>query len=61
MIIQPPRGALRALGLLLADGAPTEGGGRLLARRLIFFYENDRNSETKSRIIVPKVGNEPSP
>ena len=37
---------LRALGLLLADGASKP-----------FFYGNCCNSETESRKIVPKVGN----
>ena len=49
---------LRALGLLLADSAPTVGRGKT-------FWHVDRvfslhNSETKSKKIDPKVGNEPS-
>ena len=39
---------------------PHSGVGEdFLARRLNFFCENGRNSETKSQKIVPKVGNEP--
>ena len=30
----------------------------LAHRPSFFFYENDRNSETRSQKIVPKVGNE---
>ena len=49
-----PGHALRALGLLLADGAPQWSAGRFL------FLQKGCNSETKSRKINPKVGNEPS-
>ena len=49
--------ALRALGLLLADSAPTVGRGRLFDRSARFFYGNSCNSRTESRKIVPKVGN----
>ena len=49
--------ALRALGLLLADGTPTVGGGRLFDGSAGFFYGNSCNSGTESRKIVPKVGN----
>ena len=47
LFIQP------ALGLLLADG----GWGRLFGASAGFFYENDCNSETKSRKIDPKEQN----
>ena len=49
--------ALRALGLLLADGVPTVGGGKTFWRVTGFFYENCCNSVTESQIIDPKVGN----
>ena len=49
--------ALRAQGLLLAEGTPTVRGGRLFDRSTKFFYGNSCNSGTKSRKIVPKVGN----
>ena len=39
--------ALRALGLLLADGTPTVGGGRLFDGSTKFFYENCCNSGTE--------------
>ena len=53
-----PARALRALGLLLADGTPTGGRGEdFLTGQLNFFYENCCNSGTESRKIVPKVGN----
>ena len=52
-----PACALRALGLLLEDGAPTVGGGRLFDRSAEFFYGNSCNSGTESRKIVSKVGN----
>ena len=48
--------ALRALGLLLADGTPTVGG-RLFEPSAKFFYGNSCNSGTESRKIVSKVGN----
>ena len=54
------KGLLRALGLLLADGAPRVGQGKTFWRIDWFFYGNSRNSETKSKKIVLKVGNEPS-
>ena len=43
--------------LLLADGALTVGWGKTFWRvgRFLFFYENSRFSETKSRNIDPKV------
>ena len=52
----------RALGLLLADGAPTDCGvGEDFSARLpFFFYENDCTSETTSRKINPKNAYEPS-
>ena len=56
LLVYPAR-ALRALGLLLADGAPTVGGGRLFEGSTKFFYGNSCNSGTESRKIVPKVGN----
>ena len=49
--------ALRALGLLLADGAPTVGGGRLFDGSAKFFYGNSCNSGMESRKMVPNVGN----
>ena len=49
--------ALRALGLLLADGTPTVGGGRLFEPSAKFFYGNSCNSGTESRKMVSKVGN----
>ena len=52
-----PARALRAQGLLLADGAPTVGGGRLFEPSAGFFYGNSCNFETKSQKIVSKVGN----
>ena len=52
-----PARALRALGLLLADGAPTVGRGKTFWWVNYFFYENCCNSETESRKIDPKVGN----
>ena len=62
-VIQPVRAcALIALGLLLADGAPTVqwGGGRLWRVNRFFFYENCCNFGTESQKNDPKVGNEPS-
>ena len=56
---QSPARALRALGLLLADGVPTVGLGKTFWCVGRFFYENGRNSETKSRKIVLKVRNGP--
>ena len=53
--------ALRALGLLLADGALTEGRAKTFWRvGRFFFYENGRNLETKTRKIDAKVQIEPS-
>ena len=53
-----PARALRALGLLLADGTPTGGRGEdFLSRQPDFFYGNSCNFGTKSRKIVSKVGN----
>ena len=53
-----PARALRALGLLLADGAPPQWqGGRLFDKSTNFFYGNSCNSGTESRKMVPKVGN----
>ena len=49
--------ALRALGLLLADGTPTVGGERLFELSANFFYGNSCNSGTESRKMVSKVGN----
>ena len=48
-----PARALRALGLLLYS----RKGEDFLTGQLNFFYENSCNSGTKSRKIVPKVGN----
>ena len=53
-----PARVKRALGLLLADGAPkpTVGGrGDFLARRLFFFLRKGLFSETKSQKIDPKL------
>ena len=50
-----PARALRALGLLLADGVLTVGWGRLFGASDGPLHENGRNSETKSRTIDPKV------
>ena len=44
IFVQP---ALRALGVLLADGALTVWWGRTFNMRAGFFYENGRNSKTK--------------
>ena len=52
-----PARALRALGLLLADGAPQWEGGRLFDGSTKFFYGNGCNSGMESRKIVSKVGN----
>ena len=47
--------------ILVDSGALCSGVGEdFLPRRPFFFYENGRNSETKSRKINPKVENEPS-
>ena len=54
-----PARALRALGLLLADGVfPTVGWGgvRLFAASDVSPHENGRNSETKRAIwIAPRI------
>ena len=52
-----PARALRALGLLLEDGALTVGRGKTFWRvnRFFFFYENSCNSGTESQKFVPKV------
>ena len=52
-----PACALRALGLLLADGAPTVGRGKTFDRSAGFVYGNSCNSGTESRKMVSKVGN----
>ena len=53
-----PARALRALGLLLEDGAPTVWRGKTFWRvNWIFFYANCCNSRTESQKIDPKVGN----
>ena len=49
--------ALRALGLLLADGAPPWEGGRLFDGSTKSFCGNSCNSGTESRKMVFKVGN----
>ena len=46
--------------MLLADGAPTVGWGKLFGALAVFFYKNGGNSETKSRRIDPKVSNQPT-
>ena len=62
-----PARALRALGLLYVvtvnwqEVPPEWGGGSFLAALAVFFfYEKDRNPETESRKIDPKVQNGPS-
>ena len=52
-----PARALRVLGLLVADGAPTVRRGRLFEPSTGFFYGNSCNSGTESRKIVSNVGN----
>ena len=47
--------ALRALGLLLADGVPRGGGVRLFGASDGSPHENGRNSEMKSHTVDPKV------
>ena len=47
--------AMRALGLLLADSAPTVGWGRLIGTWVQFFF-----SETKSCTIDPQMQNQPA-
>ena len=49
--------ALRALGLLLADGAPTVGRGKTFWWSTKFFSKNCCNSGTESRKFDSKVGN----
>ena len=51
------RAALRALGLLLADGTPTVGGEKTFWAVSKIFYGNSSNSGTESRKVVPKVRN----
>ena len=46
--------ALRALGLLLADGAPTVGRGKTFWQVSRIFYGNSCNSGMESRKIVPR-------
>ena len=60
-MLHPEGPALRALKLLLADGALTvRGGGRLFgASALFFFHENDRSSEIRSQKINAMEGKEP--
>ena len=53
--------ALKAPGLLLAEGAPTVRWGKTFWRvGQFFFYENGHSSETKSRKIHLKVRHPPS-
>ena len=52
-----PACALRALGLLLEDGALTVGGGRLFGASAGSPHENGRNSGTKSRRLDLWVSN----
>ena len=55
-----PARALRALGLLLADGASIVGWGTLFGASAVFFsYKNNHNSETKSKKIDPRATNGP--
>ena len=52
---------MRALGLLLADGAPTVGWGKTFRRvGRVYFCENHHISETNSRKINFMVRNDPS-
>ena len=53
-MLSSPR-AKRALELVLGDGATTVGWGKTFWHVGIFFYENGRTSDTKSRKIDPKV------
>ena len=46
---------MRALGLLLANGAPTVGWGKTFWRvGRVFFYENGRNTETQNKRMIPR-------
>ena len=48
--------ALRALGLLLADGAPTVGGGRLFDGSTKFFFtETAVTTERKVEKSIPRL------
>ena len=49
-----PARALRALGLLLADGAPTVGGGKTLSRQPDFLTETAVTSERKVEKSLPR-------
>ena len=53
--------ARRACAPVARRRCPHSGEGEdFLTRRPFFFYENSRNSKTKSKNIAPNVGNEPS-
>ena len=54
-IFSNPRVKLRALGLLLADDAPTVGWGKTLAHQPGFSYKKGCDSETKSQKMVGAV------
>ena len=57
MFIQPSREArgLRALGLLLADGAPTVGRGEdFLTGQLNFFMKTAVTSERQVEKLIPR-------
>ena len=58
-MLHPEGPVLRALKLLLADGALTVRGGETFCGVRPFFYENDRSSEMKSRKINAMEGKEP--
>ena len=49
-----PARALRALGLLLADGAPTVGGGKTLSRQPDFFTETAVTLDRKVEKLFPR-------
>ena len=50
-----PAHALKALGLLLADGAPTVGGGRLFDASAVFFFtETAVTRKRKVEKLIPR-------
>ena len=61
-----PARALRALGLLLADGAPTAGGGKTILGVNGFFLRNRRKEKSKDRskgaksTVSPRATNGPT-
>ena len=55
MIYDYPARALRALGLLLADGAPTVGRGKTLTGQPFFFFTKTAvTSERKVKKMIPR-------